>query len=102
VYYVILLIMFAAGIFFILARGSSLNAGRDNSRIGSATASPPPAVEIPAATTQIRDGQFIDLNLGYDLGILSARTFVMMVIMALVTTFMTMPLLSLLKLGKQT
>ena len=43
--------------------------------------------------------ELVILNIGYDLGILSARIFVMMVIMALVTTFMTAPLLSLLKLG---
>ncbi len=45
--------------------------------------------------------ELVILNIGYDLGILSGRIFVMMVIMALVTTFMTAPLLSLLKLGKQ-
>ena len=39
--------------------------------------------------------ELIVLNIGYDLGILSARTFAMMVLMALVTTFMTGPLLSL-------
>jgi Kef-type K+ transport system membrane component KefB len=39
--------------------------------------------------------ELVVLNIGYDLGILSARIFVMMVIMALVTTFMTAPLLSL-------
>ena len=44
--------------------------------------------------------ELVVLNIGYDLGILSARIFVMMVIMALVTTFMTAPLLSLLKVGK--
>jgi Kef-type K+ transport system membrane component KefB len=44
--------------------------------------------------------ELVVLNIGYDLGILSARIFVMMVIMALVTTFMTAPLLSLAKLGK--
>ena len=37
------------------------------------------------------------LNIGYDLGILSGRIFAMMVLMALVTTFMTGPLLSLVK-----
>ena len=37
--------------------------------------------------------ELIVLNLGYDLGILSARVFTMMVLMALVTTFMTGPLL---------
>ncbi len=46
--------------------------------------------------------ELVVLNIGYDLGILSSRIFVMMVIMALVTTFMTGPLLSLVKLGKQT
>jgi Kef-type K+ transport system membrane component KefB len=39
--------------------------------------------------------ELIVLNIGYDLGILSARVFAMTVIMALVTTFMTGPLLSL-------
>jgi len=44
--------------------------------------------------------ELVVLNIGYDLGILSARIFVMMVIMALATTFMTAPLLSLVKVGK--
>ena len=44
--------------------------------------------------------ELVVLNIGYDLGILSARIFVMMVIMALTTTFMTAPLLSLAKVGK--
>jgi Kef-type K+ transport system membrane component KefB len=39
--------------------------------------------------------ELIVLNVGFDLGILSARVFAMTVIMALVTTFMTGPLLSL-------
>lgn len=38
--------------------------------------------------------ELIVLNLGYDLGILSPRVFTMMVLMALVTTLMTGPLLS--------
>lgn len=41
--------------------------------------------------------ELVVLNIGYDLGILSGRIFTMMVIMALVTTFMTGPLLSLVK-----
>ncbi len=41
--------------------------------------------------------ELVVLNIGYDLGILSGRIFVMMVLMALVTTFMTGPLLSLVK-----
>ena len=41
--------------------------------------------------------ELVVLNIGYDLGILSGRIFVMMVIMALATTFMTAPLLSLVK-----
>jgi Kef-type K+ transport system membrane component KefB len=45
--------------------------------------------------------ELVVLNVGYDLGILSARIFAMMVIMALATTFMTAPLLSLVKVGKQ-
>jgi Kef-type K+ transport system membrane component KefB len=44
--------------------------------------------------------ELVVLNIGYDLGILSPRIFVMMVIMALVTTFMTAPLLALAKVGK--
>ena len=40
--------------------------------------------------------ELIVLNLGYDLGILSPRIFAMLVLMALVTTFMTGPLLNLL------
>lgn len=39
--------------------------------------------------------ELIVLNIGYDLGILTPRVFTMMVIMALTTTFMTGPLLSL-------
>jgi Kef-type K+ transport system membrane component KefB len=41
--------------------------------------------------------ELIVLNIGYDLGILSDRSFAMLVLMALVTTFMTGPLLSLAK-----
>lgn len=39
--------------------------------------------------------ELIILNIGYDLGILNPQVFAMMVIMALVTTFMTSPLLNL-------
>ena len=39
--------------------------------------------------------ELIVLNIGYDLGVLTPEVFAMMVIMALVTTFMTGPLLSL-------
>lgn len=39
--------------------------------------------------------ELVVLNLGYDLGILSAKLFTMMVIMAFVTTFMAGPLLNL-------
>jgi Kef-type K+ transport system membrane component KefB len=41
--------------------------------------------------------ELIALNIGYDLGILSPRIFTMLVLMALVTTFMTGPLLTLLR-----
>jgi Kef-type K+ transport system membrane component KefB len=41
--------------------------------------------------------ELVVLNIGYDLGILPGRIFAMMVLMALVTTFMTGPLLSLVK-----
>jgi Kef-type K+ transport system membrane component KefB len=44
--------------------------------------------------------ELVVLNIGYDLGILSARAFAMLVLMALVTTFMTGPLLSLVRTGK--
>jgi len=39
--------------------------------------------------------ELIALNIGYDLGILSQRIFAMLVIMALVTTALTGPLLTL-------
>jgi Kef-type K+ transport system membrane component KefB len=39
--------------------------------------------------------QLIVLNIGYDLGVLSPEIFAMMVLMALVTTFMTGPALDL-------
>jgi Kef-type K+ transport system membrane component KefB len=39
--------------------------------------------------------ELVALNIGYDLGILSPRIFAMMVLMALATTFMTGPLLTL-------
>lgn len=45
--------------------------------------------------------ELIVLNIGYDLGILSARSFAMLVLMALVTTLMTGPLLSLVKMDRR-
>ena len=45
--------------------------------------------------------ELIVLNLGYDLGILSREIFTAMVLMALVTTFMTGPLLELAKVFKR-
>ena len=45
--------------------------------------------------------ELIVLNIGYDLGILSARAFAMLVLMALVTTFMTGPLLALVKIDRR-
>jgi Kef-type K+ transport system membrane component KefB len=45
--------------------------------------------------------ELIVLNIGYDLGILSPRIFAMMVVMALVTTLMTGPMLSLLEHWKR-
>jgi Kef-type K+ transport system membrane component KefB len=44
--------------------------------------------------------ELIVLNIGYDLGILSARMFTMLVIMAVLTTMMTGPLLGLLRRQK--
>ncbi|MDR3059686.1 MAG: cation:proton antiporter [Dysgonomonas sp.] len=41
--------------------------------------------------------ELVVLNIGYDLGVLNAQIFAMMVIMALVTTFMTGPLLNLIQ-----
>ena len=43
--------------------------------------------------------ELVVLNIGYELGILSPILFTMFVIMALVTTFMTGPLLYLIDLG---
>ena len=40
--------------------------------------------------------ELVALNIGYDLGIISPAIFTMMVLMALATTLMTGPLLSLL------
>jgi Kef-type K+ transport system membrane component KefB len=45
--------------------------------------------------------ELVVLNFGYDLGILSERIFAMMVIMALVTTFMTGPLLALVRRSEE-
>lgn len=45
--------------------------------------------------------ELIVLNIGYDMGILPPRVFTMMVLMALTTTLMTGPLLSLLSFWKQ-
>jgi Kef-type K+ transport system membrane component KefB len=45
--------------------------------------------------------ELIVLNIGYDLGILSARSFAMLVLMALVTTLMTGPLLSLVRVDRR-
>jgi Kef-type K+ transport system membrane component KefB len=45
--------------------------------------------------------ELIVLNIGYDLGILSPRVYAMMVLMALLTTFMTGPLLTLLASVRQ-
>jgi Kef-type K+ transport system membrane component KefB len=44
--------------------------------------------------------ELVVLNIGYDLGIVSARAFAMLVLMALITTFMTGPLLSLVETGQ--
>jgi Kef-type K+ transport system membrane component KefB len=44
--------------------------------------------------------ELIVLNIGYDMGILSPRIFAMMVLMALVTTFMAGPWLTLLGIGR--
>jgi hypothetical protein len=44
--------------------------------------------------------ELIALNIGYELGILSAKVFSMMVIMALTTTIMTGPILSFLESHK--
>lgn len=41
--------------------------------------------------------ELVVLNIGYDLGVLSARAFAMLVLMALITTFMTGPMLSLVR-----
>ena len=43
--------------------------------------------------------ELIALNIGYEMGVLSPRMFTMMVLMALITTCMTGPLLSVLEIG---
>jgi hypothetical protein len=45
--------------------------------------------------------ELVALNIGYDLGILPPRIFAMMVLMALVTTFLTGPLLNLAERAKR-
>lgn len=45
--------------------------------------------------------ELVVLNIGYDLGILGPRAYSIMVVMALITTFMTGPLLSLLQIKHQ-
>jgi Kef-type K+ transport system membrane component KefB len=45
--------------------------------------------------------ELIVLNIGYDLGVLPARLFAIMVLMAMITTSMTGPLLSLLKISER-
>lgn len=44
--------------------------------------------------------ELIALNIGLDLGVLSPKIFAMLVLMALITTFMTGPIIALLKIGK--
>jgi Kef-type K+ transport system membrane component KefB len=44
--------------------------------------------------------ELIVLNIGYDLGILSSEIFAILVLMAITTTLMTAPLLSLAKVGR--
>jgi Kef-type K+ transport system membrane component KefB len=46
--------------------------------------------------------ELIVLNIGYDLGVLNQKIFTLLVMMALVTTFMTSPLLNLLERNKKT
>ena len=45
--------------------------------------------------------ELIALNIGYDMGILSQRIFTMLVVMALVTTVMTGPLVTLFGKARQ-
>jgi len=45
--------------------------------------------------------ELIVLNIGYDLGILSDRAFAMLVLMALITTFMTGPMLALVRVDRR-
>jgi len=45
--------------------------------------------------------ELVVLNIGYDMGIISQELFSMMVLMALVTTFMTGPLLKLINGNQQ-
>ena len=45
--------------------------------------------------------ELIVLNIGYDLGVLNQQIFTMLVLMALITTFMTSPLLNILERNKK-
>ncbi len=44
--------------------------------------------------------ELVALNLGLDLGVLSPKIFTMLVLMALITTFKTGPVLNLLRIGR--
>lgn len=68
--------------------------------IAAHIAGPPVRLELVGALMNTRGlMELIALNIGYDLGILSPRLFTMLVIMALVTTMLTGPLLTF--FGKQ-
>lgn len=60
----------------------------------------PEAISLGALMNTRGLMELVVLNLGYDLGILSAELFTMMVIMALVTTLMAGPVLSLVARGR--
>jgi Kef-type K+ transport system membrane component KefB len=87
VYYVILLIMFAAGIFFILAKGSSLQATRENSPIGSSTALPAATIEIPSATPQPGPGTISKEPRRSPLSILLLQVIVILIVARLFAAF---------------
>ncbi len=105
--YLALLVIFGFGIWLILATGSRLYSERV---IPASSVSSPSMLMARWTGMNWRDAfslgalmntrglvELIVLSIGYDLGILSARSFAMLVLMALVTTFMTGPLLSLVR-----
>lgn len=103
-FYSLFLIVFGLGVAFTLQQGRKLSAEtgfRPNATHPASLAGVGPSASLLANLREnFQDPltwlfvQVIALNIGYDLGILSPRIFAMLVLMALVTTCMTGPLLT--------